>query len=134
MEESHGRTVRRATRRRKIGLLSTLPALVALAGGGCAGRYAGPRSVASIGALTVLAGSASWAAGDRTVGGTDTSRGLVNAGLVSVAVGLAAIVVAGGWMAGSVACHADPDCDEEEQCREIPAPPGGVPYKQCMPR
>jgi hypothetical protein len=90
--------------------------------------------VASIGALTVLAGSASWAAGDRAVGGADTSRGLVNAGLVSVAVGLAAIVAAGGWMAGSVACHADPDCDEEEQCREIPAPPGGVPYKQCMPR
>ncbi len=32
------------------------------------------------------------------------------------------------------ACDVDPDCDEDEQCREIPAPPGGVPYKQCMTR
>ena len=57
-----------------------------------------------------------------------------NAGFVTVVVGLAAIVAAGGWMAASVACEADPDCPEEEQCREVPAPPGGIPYKQCIPR
>ena len=49
-------------------------------------------------------------------------------------LGLAATVIAGGWMAVDVACNVDPDCDEEEQCREIPAPPGGVPYRQCMAR
>ena len=27
-----------------------------------------------------------------------------------------------------------PDCPDEEQCREVPAPPGGIPYKQCIPR
>jgi len=59
---------------------------------------------------------------------------LVTAGFVTVAAGLVAIVAAGGWIALAVSCDADPDCDEEEQCREIPAPPGGVPYKQCMPR
>ena len=53
---------------------------------------------------------------------------------MTVVVGVAAIVAAGGWMAVQVACNVDPDCDEEEQCREIPAPPGGVPYKQCMAR
>jgi hypothetical protein len=82
-----------------------------------------------------VAGSASWAAGESMDGvGAGSSRGVVNAGLVSVAVGLVAIVAAGGWMAGSVSCRADPDCDEDEQCREIPAPPGGIPYKQCMSR
>jgi hypothetical protein len=55
-------------------------------------------------------------------------------GFVGVAAGLVAIVVAGGWMAAKVACNVDPDCDENELCREIPAPPGGIPYKQCMAR
>jgi hypothetical protein len=121
MEERHRRTV-------------SVVALIALLAAGCAGRYAGPRNVASLGSLAVVAGSVSWAAGESMDGSPGSSRGMVNAGLVSVAVGLAAIVAAGGWMAGSVACRADPDCDEEEQCREIPAPPGGIPYKQCMPR
>jgi len=51
-----------------------------------------------------------------------------------VLAGLAAIVVAGGWIAASVACEVDPDCADEEQCRAVPAPPGGIPYKQCIPR
>jgi hypothetical protein len=104
-------------------------------GGACAGRYSGPRTLAGIGSLAVVAGGATWAAGegmDRN-GQTGTSS-LVAAGFATVAAGLAAIVASGGWMAVSVACTADPDCPEEEQCREIPAPPGGIPYKQCMPR
>ena len=51
-----------------------------------------------------------------------------------VAVGIAAMVAAGGWIAAQVSCQADPDCEGSEECREIPAPPGGIPYKQCMPR
>lgn len=103
---------------------------------GCIGRHAGPRTLASIGAVMVAAGSGTWAAGDSLDGGSHqtASRALVTGGFVSVVVGLAAVVAAGGWMAASVACEADPDCPEEETCREVPAPPGGVPYKQCVPR
>jgi hypothetical protein len=103
--------------------------------GGCAGRYAAPRTLAALGTAAVVAGSASWATGE----GLDPAHpgpahALINGGFTTVAVGLAAIIVAGGWMAVSVTCTADPDCNEDEQCREIPAPPGGIPYKQCMPR
>jgi hypothetical protein len=103
---------------------------------GCIGRHAGPRTLAALGALAVGAGSASWATGEGLEGGrhASSSQAFVGGGFVSVAVGLAAIVAAGGWMAVSVACDADPDCPEEETCREVPAPPGGVPYKQCVPR
>jgi O-antigen ligase len=113
-----------------------LGALLPLLASGCAGRYLGPRRLAALGTMAVVAGSASWATGEGLDGGghPGASRALVNGGFASVAVGLAAIIVAGGWMAGTVACTADPDCNEEEQCREIPAPPGGIPYKQCMPR
>ena len=100
---------------------------------GCAGRYQGPRTLAGLGAVVVAGGSATWAAGE-AVANDRTSRHLISVGFVSVVVGLCAIVVAGGWMAASVACDADPDCPDEEQCREVPAPPGGVPYKQCVPR
>ena len=56
-----------------------------------------------------------------------TSRALVDVGFAAVAVGLAAVVAAGGWMAAAVACDADPDCPEEETCREVPAPPAASP-------
>ena len=103
---------------------------------GCTGLHAGPRTLASIAALTVAAGGATWAAGEVVdpAGQGTASRALIDLGFVSVVAGVAAIVVAGGWMAASVACQADPDCADEEQCREIPAPPGGIPYKQCIPR
>jgi hypothetical protein len=108
----------------------------ALAASGCLGRHAGPRTLASIGAVLVGAGSATWAAGEGfdRVAHPSTARALTDGGFVAVAVGLAAVVAAGGWMAAAVACQADPDCPEEETCREVPAPPGGVPYKQCVPR
>jgi hypothetical protein len=100
--------------------------------GGCSGRYAAPRTLAALGSLAVVGGSATWAAGETL--DKDRNAALVTAGFVTVAAGIAAIVAAGGWMAVSVACTGDPDCDEDEQCREIPAPPGGVPYNQCMSR
>jgi hypothetical protein len=111
-------------------------ALVLLLGAGCVGRHAVPRTLASVGGLFVGAGSVSWAAGETLDGGShpSASRALTGTGFVAVAVGLAAIVAAGGWMAAAVSCEADPDCPEEETCREVPAPPGGVPYKQCVPR
>jgi hypothetical protein len=115
---------------------ATLGALLPMLAGGCAGRYPGPRTLAALGTMAVVAGSASWATGEGLDPATrpGASRALINGGFTSVAVGLAAIVVAGGWMAVTVTCTADPDCNEDEQCREIPAPPGGIPYKQCMPR
>lgn len=103
-----------------------------MAASGCAGHHVGPRILAGIGATAVAAGGVSWAAGENV--SSASSRPLINGGFVSVAAGLTAIVVAGGWMAISVACGADPDCPDSEQCREVPAPPGGVPYKQCIPR
>ena len=127
MEDSRVRTV---SARRAL-----VAAAVALAlASGCVGRYKGPRTLASLGAVAVLGGSATWAAGQELQDNGHGDSALVTGGFVSVAAGLAAIVVAGGWIAVSVKCEADPDCDETEQCREIPAPPGGVPFKQCMRR
>jgi hypothetical protein len=140
MEETQGRTVsahprrkgRPAARHRFAGAPLVALAVVAAWSGACTGRYAGPRTLASLGALAVAGGGVSWATGQGLERNGRAGDGFVTAGFVSVAAGLVAIVAAGGWMAVSVACTADPDCDEEEQCREIPAPPGGVPYKQCM--
>jgi hypothetical protein len=110
--------------------------VVALIAAGCSGLYRGPRLLAGAGAVAVGGGSGMWATGEGFQGGSnDSSSGpLVSAGFVTVVVGLAAIVIAGGWMAAKVACDADPDCPEEEQCREVLPPPGGIPYKQCIPR
>jgi hypothetical protein len=109
---------------------------VALFTAGCTGLHSGPRLLASVGAVGVAGGSGMWSGGEAFEGGShDSASGpMITAGFVSVVVGLAAIVAAGGWMAATVACEADPDCPEEEQCREVPAPPGGIPYKQCIPR
>ena len=86
--------------------------------------------------MVAAGGGGAWSAGEmKDANGRDTaSATLIGTGFIAVAAGLAAIVVAGAWMAARVACQADPDCADEEQCREIPAPPGGVPYKQCIPR
>lgn len=111
----------------------TVALAVALAG--CAGRHAGARTLAAIGAIAVGGGSAGWAAGERMRDEhPSASTALTRGGFIAAAIGLAAVVAAGGWMAAAVACSADPDCPEEETCREVPAPPEGVPYKQCVPR
>jgi hypothetical protein len=125
MEERPGNEI---SRRLGVALLICL-----LLAAGCAGHHRGPRVLAALGAVAVAGGSATWAAGE-SVAGESASRSMIGAGFISVAAGLCAIVIAGGWMAASVACEADPDCPDEEQCREVPAPPGGIPYKQCVPR
>ena len=128
MEDRATRTVSRS--------LPRFAVAVALFTAGCTGLHSGPRLLASVGAVGVAGGSGMWSGGEAFEGGShDSASGLmITAGFVSVVVGLAAIVAAGGWMAATVACEADPDCPEEEQCREVPAPPGGIPYKQCIPR
>jgi hypothetical protein len=77
----------------------------------------------------VVGGGAGWIAGERANQSAATS-----VGFSLVVAGVALAIAAGGWMAGAVGCDADPDCDDTEQCREVPAPPGGIPYKQCVPR
>jgi len=109
---------------RRVALLA-----VALLGSGCAGRHRGPRSLAALGTVLVGGGGATWIGGEHS-----DQRGTATAGFAIVAVGMAAVIAAGGWMANDIGCRADPDCDESEQCREVPAPPGGIPYKQCMSR
>jgi hypothetical protein len=101
----------------------------ALVTGACARPYRGPKTLAAIGAGVLLGSAVVWAAGDRRNQPTAARVGLVGA---LVGAGLAA--AAGGWLASAAGCNADPDCPEGEACREIPAPPGREPYKQCMPR
>jgi hypothetical protein len=56
------------------------------------------------------------------------------AGMLGALLGAGLTAASGAWLAGSTGCRTDPDCPEGEACREIPAPPGREPYKQCMPR
>lgn len=98
-------------------------------GAGCARPYAGPKTLAAIGTGLLVAGATAWAVGDRS-----SRNGLVIPGVVGASLGAATVITAGGWLAASIACDADPDCPDGEACREIPAPPGGIPYKQCMQR
>jgi hypothetical protein len=113
-------------RQRIIGLLVAVLTL-ALAGTGCARPYRGPKTLAAIGASVLVTGAALWVAGDR-----GQRQTLTRIGAVSALTGGATVLVAGGWLAASASCNADPDCPEEEACKEIPAPPGREPYKQCM--
>jgi hypothetical protein len=97
--------------------------------GGCAHPYSGPKTLAAIGAVLLVGGGTTWVVGER--GGRDN---LATAGVATTALGAAAVLAAGGWLAASVACREDIDCPRNEECREIPAQPGGYPYMQCMPR
>lgn len=103
--------------------------VVSLLAAGCVGPYRGPKTLAAIGAGILAGGSAVWIAGERT-----SHHGLVAPGFATAVVGAAAIVGAAAWLAASVSCRVDPDCPEGEECKEIPAPPGGIPYKQCRHR
>ena len=115
--------------------LAGRPAGVALlavslaASAGCSGPYRGSKALGAI-AVGVLATSATlWVVGERT-----DRDGLTRVGAAGSAAGAAVAVAAGGWLAASAACNVDPDCPEDELCREIPAPPGREPYRQCTPR
>lgn len=103
--------------------------LFAVVAAGCARPYRGPKTLAAIGAGVLLGGSGVWLAGERS----DRSA-VTTAGAITTAVGAAVIVGAAGWLAASIACRVDPDCPGGEECRELPAPPGGVPYRQCVRR
>ena len=117
-------------RRGGVALVAAAALAASAAVGGCATSRARPQSLALLGAGVALGGAGLWVAGElRSQPGV-----LPTVGLVVVAVGVVGMIAAGGWMAAQVACTADPDCSESEECREIPAPPGGVPYKQCTPR
>ena len=116
--------------------MGTVAVAIALLTASCTGLHPGPRALASVGGVAIAGGTGLWATGEGLRGDSKppATDAMVGIGFAAVVLGLAAIVVAGGWMAASVACDADPDCPEEEQCREVPAPPGGIPYKQCIPR
>jgi len=112
----------------------SLRALVALAlaaalGSACARPYAGPKTLAAIGTGLLVAGGTTWVLGERG----DRSQ-MATAGMVTTALGAAAVLAAGGWLAVGVACTDDSDCSRAEECREIPTQPGGYPYRQCMQR
>lgn len=96
---------------------------------GCAHPYAGPKTLAAIGTGLLAGGGVTWVAGDRA-----DHNGAATAGLITTAIGAAAVIAASGWLAAGVACTDDPDCPRNEECREIPTQPGGYPYRQCMPR
>jgi hypothetical protein len=104
-------------------------ALVAALGSACARPYAGPKTLAAIGTGLLAAGGSTWVVGDREGRGS-----LGVAGMATAALGAAAVLAAGGWLAVGVACTEDQDCPRTDECREIPTQPGGFPYRQCMAR
>jgi len=103
--------------------------VVALLGPGCARPYAGPKTLAALGVGLLAAGGTCWVLGER-----EDRHSVAVTGLVTTALGAAAVFAAGGWLAFGVACVDDADCPRTEECREIPTRPGGVPYYQCMPK
>ena len=107
----------------------SLALVLVVAGPGCAQPHAGPKTLAALGATLLVGGSASWAIGERT-----NHPGMVAPAFVTTVIGAAAVIGAGGWLAASIGCRVDPDCPEGEECREVPAPPGGIPYRQCVKR
>lgn len=96
---------------------------------GCARPYRGPKALAGIGAGLLAGSAALWAVGERR-----DRQTLTQVGAAGSAVGAVAAFAAGGWLAFASACNADPDCPDDEVCREIPAAPGREPYRQCTRR
>jgi hypothetical protein len=106
------------------------PLLLAIASvAACARPYSGPKTLAAIGASVLATSATLWVVGER-----QDRRTLQQVGAAGALSGAALTLGAGGWLAASASCNADPDCPGDEVCREIPAPPGREPYKQCMPR
>ncbi len=107
---------------------ATVATIIILASG-CARPYSGPKTLAAIGAAVLVTSGTLWVVGRHS----DSIR-TGNVGAGGVVLGAGAVIGSGAWMASSISCQAEPDCPEGEECKEIPAPPGGVPYKQCMHR
>jgi hypothetical protein len=103
--------------------------IVVLGSASCAHPYAGPKTMAAIGSTLLVGGGSTWSVAERTNHGA-----VIPPAFVSTVIGTAVIIGAGGWLAASVGCRADPDCPEGEECKEVPAPPGGIPYRQCVKR
>lgn len=103
--------------------------VAALLTGGCARPYAGPKTLAALGAGLLAAGGTTWVVGDR-----QHHDAAATAGMLTCALGAVAVFAAGGWLALGVSCTEDADCPRTEECREIATQPGGYPYSQCMPR
>lgn len=104
-------------------------ALAASAAVGCARPYAGPKTLATVGTALLVGGGTAWVIGDRR-----DANAAVIPGAAATALGIGALLFAGGWLASSIRCQADAHCPYGEECREVPAPPGGVPYMQCVRR
>lgn len=94
----------------------------------CSNPHRRPKTLAGIGTALAAVGGATWVVGDRS-----DRNAVATAGLATVAIGAGVLLVAGVLMAVDVACRADADCPSGEECREVPAAPGGVPYAQCVP-
>jgi hypothetical protein len=94
---------------------------------GCARPYAGPKALAALSAVLLVGGGTTWVVGERR-----NQNGTANLGLITTAIGVGAAIGAAGWLAASVSCEEDPDCPRGEECKDVPALPGRVPYKQCM--
>jgi hypothetical protein len=97
--------------------------------GGCARPYKAPKTLAAFGVGLLATGATFWVAGERGGRGTVT-----HVGVALTSAGAVAAFAAGGWMAASSGCRTDPDCPESEVCKEVPAPAGREPYRQCVPR
>src|SRR5881394_611498 len=90
----------------------------------CARPYSGAKTLTAIGTGLLVGGGALWVAGERT-----SHHGLVNPGFATAVAGAGAIIGAAAWLATSISCRADPNCPDGEECKEVPAPPGGIPYR-----
>jgi putative Ca2+/H+ antiporter (TMEM165/GDT1 family) len=107
-------------------ILATLCLAIAA---GCARPYRGSKTLGALGVGLLATSAALWVVGER--GDRDQ---LAKVGAISSAAGTALVIGAGAWLAASATCNVDPDCPDDEVCREIPAPPGREPYRQCSPR
>ena len=96
---------------------------------GCARPYRGSKTLGALGIGLLASSAALWVAGER-----GDREQLTRVGAVGAGAGTALVVGAGAWLAASATCSVDPDCPDNEVCREIPAPPGREPYRQCSPR
>ena len=103
--------------------------LLLVLGAGCVRPYKGPKTLAAVSVGLLATGATLWVMGERGNRGA-----LTNVGVATTAAGAAAAFAAGGWLAASIGCRTDPDCPESEACKEVPAPPGRDPYRQCVPR